>query len=163
MGLHSCWPTLWMCWRVKTLWSSWWLTTTRSPPCHTAKPQTQLSRILTRDLFPLLQSPFLWPGCYLSLLSSWKRRVVSHGCTICRRVPLFSARLPMCMKRSPSLRLPQTRERRGPAPYIKLSPHFGHQPCPHIQPDLFLLNVLPISTCALDLGAPIPAMSCLPK
>merc|ERR1712210_155510 len=24
------------------------------------------------------QSPFLWPGCYLSLLSSWKRRVVSH-------------------------------------------------------------------------------------
>merc|ERR1711862_275772 len=23
--LHSSWLTHWMCWRVKTLWSSWWL------------------------------------------------------------------------------------------------------------------------------------------
>ena len=55
-----------------------------------------------------------------------------------RRVPLFSARQQMCMRRSPSRRLPQTREILGPAPYTKLSHHFGRQPCPQIQPDLVL-------------------------
>merc|ERR1711862_683944 len=86
--LHSSWLTHWMCWRVKTLLSSWWLcvgkdwpifwtgflTTTRSPPYNHTKPQTQPSLILTQDLFHLLQSPCLWPDCCLSLLLSWKRR-----------------------------------------------------------------------------------------
>merc|ERR1711974_194639 len=59
---------------------------------------------------------------------------LSHGLTISRRVLLFSARQQMFMRHSPSRKLPQMRERLGPAPYIKPSHHFGHQACPQIQP-----------------------------
>ena len=30
--LHSSLPTLWMCWRVRTLWSSWWLCVGETKP-----------------------------------------------------------------------------------------------------------------------------------
>ena len=63
-----------------TFWTGWLITTLSPPACHsptTTKVQTQLSRILTLDLYLLLQLPCHLPGILISHHSSWATKNIA--------------------------------------------------------------------------------------